>query len=274
MNWLQTIFRLRRRPADEEEKPFLDHLEDLRWTLIKMAIALAVCMLASFVFVKPIADVIEGPKRTTEKYMAEKHREVVAHELRGQGPVDSISITFKLTFYAGLVLSFPLQLYYLAAFLLPGLTPRERGMLVPVLLLGTGLFVVGVLFSYGWVLPGTLIFFAEDQLKFGWTSEWSVREYYGFVTQFSIAFGLAFELPLVILVLVKLGIVDFYMMNSTRAHAAVIMLTLAAIITPTTDPFTLLAMAVPMIALYEICIWISYFMGRKEGKIGDKIEPV
>jgi sec-independent protein translocase protein TatC len=206
--------------------------------------------------------------------MLVKHPEVKMTDLTSLGPVDSISITFKLTFYAGIVLSFPLQLYYLAAFLLPGLTPRERGLLIPVLLLGTGLFVVGVLFSYGWVLPGTLIFFAEDQAKFGWTTQWSVREYYSFVTQFSIAFGLAFELPLVILVLVKLGIVDFHMMNATRAHAAVIMLTLAAIITPTTDPFTLLAMAVPMIGLYEICIWISYFMGRKEGKIGDKIEPI
>ena len=264
MNWLQTIFRLRRRPNDEEEKPFLDHLEDLRWTLIKMAIALAVFMLLSFIFVKPIADVIEGPREATSKYMAEKHPEVKETNLTSLGPVDSISITFKLTFYAGLVLSFPLQLYYLAAFLLPGLTSKERGMMVPVLLMGTGLFVIGVLFSYGWVLPGTLIFFAEDQAKFGWTTQWSVREYYSFVTQFSIGFGLAFELPLVVMLLVKIGVVDFKLMNSTRSHAVVIMLTLAAVITPTTDPFTLLAMAIPLIVLYEICIWISYFMGKKK----------
>jgi sec-independent protein translocase protein TatC len=266
MTWLQTIFKLRRKPVDqeEEEKPFLEHLEDLRWTLIKMAIALALCMMASFVFVKPISDVIEGPRRTTSKYMAENYPDYRDTPLNSLNPVDNISVTFKVSFYAGLVLSFPLQLYYLAAFLLPGLTARERGMLLPVLLLGTGLFVAGVLFSYGWVLPGTLIFFAEDQRKFGWNSQWSVTEYYGFVTQFSIGFGLAFELPLVVILLVKLGVIDFKMMHATRAYAFIILLTLAAIITPTTDVFSLMAMAVPLVLLYEICIWISYFMGRKK----------
>jgi sec-independent protein translocase protein TatC len=257
MTWLQYIFRIRRKPlTSDEEKPFLDHLEDLRWMILKMMIALCVCMVAGFIFRVPLAELIQSPLTGANQEFADR--------LQALNPVDSISVTFKLAFYAGLVISFPLQLYYIAEFLLPGLTPRERAMLVPVLLLGTGLFILGVLFGYYIVLPMTLEFFEKDQSAFGWNTGWSVKDYYSFVTQFSIGFGLSFELPLVVMLLVKMGLIDFYMMRSTRSHAVVIMLTLAAIITPTTDPFTLLCMAVPLIILYEICIWISFFMTRRE----------
>ncbi|MGA7882031.1 MAG: twin-arginine translocase subunit TatC, partial [Terrimicrobiaceae bacterium] len=93
--------------------------------------------------------------------------------------------------------------------------------------------------------------------------QWSVREYFSFTTQFVISFGLAFELPLAVLILVKLEILSYEVLQKTRAFAVLIILFLAAIITPTTDMLTLILMAGPMYLLYEGCILIAWFLERK-----------
>jgi sec-independent protein translocase protein TatC len=91
-----------------------------------------------------------------------------------------------------------------------------------------------------------------------------VQEYYSFVTRFTIGFGLAFELPIVVLALVRFGLITYEFMTRTRPYAVVLIFILAAVITPTPDMLTMLAMGAPMYLLYESCIWIAWFMGRRK----------
>ena len=127
-------------------------------------------------------------------------------------------------------------------------------------MIGSSLFLAGAAFSYFIVLPQALAFFFNDARAMNWQPTWTVREYYSFTTQFIIAFGLSFELPLVVLMLVKLGFVDHTQLRQTRAFAVVIIFVFAAIITPTSDIVTLLLMGGPMCVLYELCIGIAWLM--------------
>lgn len=178
-------------------------------------------------------------------------------------PTETFMLTMKLALFAGIVLSFPLLLLFLLQFVLPGMHRHERKVLWPAMLIGFGLFIGGVLFSYFVVLPGALKFFYEYGEKLGIVNEWRIGEYLSFATQFTLLFGVAFELPVVVMVLVKLGLLGFEMMSRTRSYAIVAIFILAAVLTPTPDPFTMLAMALPMILLYEACIWLAWFDRRK-----------
>jgi len=183
--------------------------------------------------------------------------------LRGRGPMDSVAISFSLAFYAGIVLAFPFLLHFLAEFILPALTMAEKKLVLPVVLIGLALFLAGAGFCYYLLLPSTLSYMYKDQRALNWTPNWDVQSYFSFTTQFVLSFGLAFELPLVVLVLVRLGVLTHAMLTKTRTVAFTIIFVLAAIITPTQDPFTLCAMGLPMYLLYELCIFIAKFMERK-----------
>jgi sec-independent protein translocase protein TatC len=151
----------------------------------------------------------------------------------------------------------------LAEFILPALTPKERRMLYPAAAISFGMFLVGVLFAYYCVLPPTLDYFFNYSQALNWKPLWSVREYFSFTTQFVVSFGLAFELPLAVLLLVKLEVMSYEVLQKTRAFAVIAILFLAAIITPTTDMFTLILMAGPMYLLYEGCILIAWLMEKR-----------
>jgi sec-independent protein translocase protein TatC len=253
---LKSIFDFRE--TRDESKPFLAHLEDLRVTLIKIAIALGVTMTLCFMFRSELAAVIQRPLIDVDPARAAN--------LQSLGVADSFTISLELSLYGGLILAFPFILLFLAEFVLPALNASEKRILYPVAIVGFGLFLTGVGFCYFVVLPQTLEFFFKDAQQMHWQPTWTVREYYSFTTQFVIGFGLAFELPLVVLVLVKLGIVDYDLLRRTRAYALVVIFFVAAIITPTTDMVTLLLMGGPMYVLYEICILISWFMRRRGGE--------
>ena len=246
------------RETRDEAKPFLAHLEDLRITLIKIFIALGVTMTLCFVFRSELAGLIQRPLIQVDPSRASN--------LQSLGVADSFTISLELSLYGGIILAFPFILLFLAEFILPALNPAEKRILYPVALVGFGLFLTGVAFCYFVVLPQTLQFFFQDAQGMHWQPTWTVREYYSFTTQFVIGFGLAFELPLVILVLVKLGIVDYALLKRTRAYAVVIIFFIAAVITPTTDIVTLVLMGGPMYVLYEICILIAWFMGSRGGE--------
>lgn len=246
------------REMRDEPKPFLAHLEDLRGTLIKIAIALGVGMTLCFMFRSELAAVIQHPLIQVDPTRAAN--------LQSLGVADSFTISLELAFYGGMIVSFPFILYFLAQFVLPALTPPEKKVLFPAAMVGFGLFLTGVAFAYFVVLPQTLEFFFQDAKSMSWQPTWTVREYYSFMTQFVIGFGLAFELPVAVLLLVKLGIVDHAMLTRTRAFALVIIFIVAAVITPTSDILTLVLMGGPMYVLYEICIGIAWFMKRGEGE--------
>lgn len=252
---LRDIFKFRDLPESDTSKPFLEHLEDLRWTIVKMAITLLAAMVLCFVFRTWLVQVMQRPLSAVDPSVG---------ALRALAITDSFTISFRLAFYAGIVVSFPLLLYFLAEFVLPALTAMEKRLMFPVILISFGLFLAGVLTAYYWLLPKTILFFFRDTQGLGWVPAWTVQEYYAFVTRFTIAFGLAFELPVAVLALVRLGFISYEFMAHTRPYAIVLWFVFATIISPTPDVLTMIAMALPMCLLYESCIWITWFAQRKQ----------
>lgn len=251
---LERIFGFRESP--DEPKPLLEHLEDLRHTIIRIALAIGIGMIICFTFRTWLAAVVQQP-------LANVAPERAAN-LQSLGVADSFTISLELAFYGGFVLAFPAVLFFLAEFVLPALTPREKRVLFPAAFAGFFLFLTGVAFCYFIVLPQTLAFFFHDAQSMNWQPTWTVREYYAFTTQFVIAFGLAFQLPLAVLVLVKAGVLDLATLKRTRAFALVVIFIVAAIITPTSDILTLALMGGPMYILYEFCIIIARIMEARE----------
>jgi sec-independent protein translocase protein TatC len=251
---LHNVFRFREISESATAKPFLGHLEDLRRTIAKMAITLVVAMIGCFVFRRSLVQIMQRPLREVDPMVG---------ALRAMGITDSMTISFHLAFYAGLVLSFPLLLYFLAEFVLPTLTAMEKRFVLPSIGASFGLFLAGVLSCYFLLLPKTILFFFHDTQALGWLPAWTVQEYYSFVTRFTIGFGLASELPVVVLALVRFNIVTYAFMARTRPYAIVLVFVLATIITPTPDILTLLALGLPMCLLYEGCIWIAWLMERR-----------
>jgi sec-independent protein translocase protein TatC len=251
---LRDIFSFRDPPESESSKPFLEHLEDLRWTIVKMAITIIAAMAVCFTFRQRLVVVLQRPLYEVGAQ---------AGTLRALGITDSITVSFHLAFYMGIVISFPLLLYFIAQFVLPALTGVEKRFLLPAIFVSFALFLIGVACCYFWLLPKTILFFFHDTQSLGWTPTWTVQEYYSFVTRFVLGFGLAFELPVVVLALVRFGLVTYAFMARTRPYAIVLIFILATIITPTPDVLTLIALSLPMCLLYESCIWIAWFMQRR-----------
>ena len=250
------IFKFREQ--GDQNKPFLDHLEDLRWMLAKMGVTLVLGMMLAFGFRHPLVKVLQQPLRDIDP--------TLVANLQVFGIMDSLMISIKLSFYAGIVLTFPFLLFFLAQFVLPALTLKEKKFLIPGILVGFALFATGVCISYFLVLPRTLEFCYKDAQSLDWTLRPPATYYFAFVTNMSLALGLAFELPIVVMALNYMGFLSVALMRSTRIYAIPLLFVLAAVIAPTPDPFTLMAFGVPLCLLYEICIWLAWFIERKRAQ--------
>jgi len=250
---LKNLFSFREQ--SDEALPFMDHLGDLRLMIIRIAVTLVLAMVGAFFFRGILATVVQRPLIAVDP--------IRASSLQSLGVADSMTISLELSFYAGLIISFPIILIFIAQFLFPALKPTERKILLPVAAFGMALFVTGILFAYVVVLPGTLDFFFKDAKSMHWTPTWTVREYYSFTTQFMIAFGVAFEMPMVVLALVKIGILNTEKLRKARSVAIITIFTVAAFITPSPDFVTYLLMGGPMVVLYEICIVLAKWVEPK-----------
>jgi sec-independent protein translocase protein TatC len=255
---ISNLFKFREGNDPEAVKPFLDHLEDLRWVIIKMALALGIAMAIAFLFRSQLAQLMQAPLSSLDPNLV---RTLVSF-----GVADSMTISFQLAFYAGIVIAFPFLIYFAGGFVLPALTPQERKAMLPAVLIGFGLFLTGVLFAYYFVLPPTLRFFFHDAMNMHWAPTWNVREYFSFVTQCCIGFGIAFELPVVVLVLVRLGIVSVALLRRTRAYAFLLIFLAAAFLAPVPDALSMAMMGTPMYLLYELCIVVAGFIERKRNR--------
>jgi len=250
------------RPPDDDDvrvgletKPFLAHLEDLRWTIIRCAGALAVGVCICAFSARYILDALYVPYRAAGRD---------PKDLFNFGVVDPFSIHMEISLFGGVILSLPLLLYFVGQFLLPALTPREKRFIAPVFAAGAVLFIVGVTFCYAFVLKATLQFFFAYSNYLGFSATWTAKALIDFEVQMLLGFGLAFELPLVVLVLNLLGIVSAAQLASKRRHAAFFIFIAACCIIPSTDLFSLSVLAVPMYLLYEACIWIARIVEKRK----------
>ncbi len=252
---LSNIFKFREGGDREATKPFLDHLEDLRWVIVKMAMALGVAMMLAFLVRHHLVAILQWPLQKLDPNLLKS--------LVSLGVADSLTISFQLSFYAGIVLAFPFLIYFAGEFILPALTPQEKKALLPAAAVGFGLFLAGVVFAYFFVLPPTLRFFFHDAQQMNWSPTWTVRDYFSFTTQACVGFGVAFELPVVILVLIRLGIVSTALLRRTRAYAFLLIFIAAAFLAPTPDAVSMAMIGTPMYILFELCIVIGGFMEKK-----------
>jgi sec-independent protein translocase protein TatC len=240
-----------------ETKPFLAHLEDLRWTIIRcvctLAVGITVCAFTARYILKvlylPYIEAGRDPKG-----------------LFNFGVVDPFSIHMEISVFGGVILTLPLMLYFVGQFLLPALTPREKRFLAPIFAAGSVLFLIGVSFCYGFVLKAAIQFFLSYSDYLGFGTMWTAKGLIDFEVQMLLGFGLAFEFPLVILVLNLLGIVSSQQLAGKRRHAALIIFIAACCIIPSTDPFSLSVLSVPLYILYEACIWIARIVERRRAK--------
>jgi sec-independent protein translocase protein TatC len=243
----------------DEAKPFLEHLEDLRWMLIKCVITLAVAMAGCLFYVRDILLLLQYPLLEALKTRGGDPKQF----LFSLNPTDPLTITLQTGVFAGFILSCPLLLYFIGQFVLPALTPKERRWILPSFAVGSLLFVAGVLFCYYLILPTAVGFFIDWSSYLNMEARYPVETYMGFTLQMLVAFGLSFELPLVITILALLGLVSSALLKEYRRHAFVIILVFAACVTPTSDFFSLAMLAGPMYFLYEASIVSTVFIERQ-----------
>ncbi|MFC6591282.1 twin-arginine translocase subunit TatC [Deinococcus lacus] len=228
----------------------MEHLGELRQRLILSALFLAAGMAVAFYFRTDLIELIKGPLNASEQYR-EGHVKLISSKLTGQ-----FLASLQLSLWAGLALALPFIMGQVWGFIAPGLYSHERRWAVP-FILGAGVsFGAGVAFGYVFVLPAMVGFFL-DFLAGEVIAMPDITDYIGMVVTFLAAFGLAFELPLLSVILTRIGLVNHVMLRSAWRYALVFILILAAVITPTPDPGTMLLVAVPLYALYELSIILS-----------------
>lgn len=227
------------KPHDPNRMTFLEHLEELRWRLLKTVSAIAATTLLAFVFHQSLVTWLLKP--------------VGGIELIFTAPAEYFMVTLRVAFFAGLYLSLPVLLYQLIAFVAPGLTSAERRWTFPMLAAAFLLFTGGALFSYFFLLPVALKFLLGFAPQ-GIAPLLSIGNYLSFSASLVFATGLVFELPLVLFFLSLMGLVTSAKLKHFRRYFLIIALIVAAVVTPSPDIFTQGILGMALMGLYELSI--------------------
>jgi len=238
-------------------KPFMEHLEDLRATLIRCAVALAIGMGIAFPLTPRILAVLKSPLLVVTRDPNQF--------LRSLEVVGAFAVSMKIALWAGLLFSGPFILYFVGWFVFPGLKQAEKTVILKVGGLAILLFIFGVWMGYHFALRAALKIMFGMHAWLGIRAEWTVTSYVSFAMQLLIAFGFVFELPAGILVLGKLGIIQSAQLRYYRRHAILAALIIGMLLAPP-DVFSQLLMAIPLIILYEVCLWVVWATERRAGR--------
>jgi len=318
-------------PSDEDGggpvKSFLEHLEDFRWVLVKVSVALALAMLICLIGANYVMAIVKWPlthakikypgtnqvvtvsfgtnrlghfqlsdaqekslNLGTNRFVAVTvepltlgtnqvlgwqvdpnpasvhDSEQMQIELINLSPVGGFFVAMQVAFYGGLVLSAPFIFYFVIGFVFPALKINEQKYVFRALFIGGGLFLVGVAFCYFVLMPIAL---TASQKYSNWlglgASQWRAEDYISFVCRFMLGMGLGFEMPVVILTLVKIGVLSYATLSKARRYMIVINLILGAFLT-TPEVVTQVLMFIPLQLLYEITVWIAWYWDRQEKK--------
>ena len=238
---------------EDEKLPFTSHLEELRKRLITAFIAVGVGFVVSFGFKERLFGILVQP-------LIEVMKE--GENLIYTGLPEAFFTYLKVSLLSGLIVASPILLYQFWMFVAPGLYRKERRMMVPIVVLSSFFFIGGALFGYFVVFPWGFKFFL------GFATETirplpAMKEYFGFSAKLLLAFGLVFELPLVLTFMAKLGIVSVDFLKKNRKYALLLFFAGAAILTPP-DVITQILMAMPLMVLYEISIIGAKIFGKKK----------
>ena len=233
------------------EMSFLDHIEELRWRIIYSLIGVVVFTIIAWIFIDPIVEIV----------MLKPARDANA-PLQNLKPFGQLFLFLQIAIIVGVVASLPNIFYQFWQFIAPALKKSERKYILWIVFFSTFCFLTGIAFAYFIMLPITMKFAAQ----FGTpeiANEFAIDEYMSIIISVMLAAGLIFELPMISFFLSKLGILTPKFMRKYRRHAIVIILILAAILSPGTDPVSQIILAVPLVLLYEISIFISKISSKK-----------
>ena len=245
-------------PAREKPMGFWDHLEELRGTIIKSLIAFIVCATLIGIFATEFNHALMWPLH----YVAKDYPNLDT-KLGTLSIMEVFNMIIQLCIFGGLLLASPFILFFVGQFVAPALTEREMKAVLPLCVSALILFVIGAAFSFFLLMPSTIRVAVELNNAFDLENRWTVGNYFNTLTWLVLGSGAVFEFPLVIVLLVWLGIITTAFLRKYRRHAIVVIFIIAAIVTPTPDPFTQTLFAGPLYALFELSILVA---GRVEKK--------
>lgn len=258
---------------------FLDHLEELRWHVVRSVGAIFICMILAFVYTNWIFDnIIFAPGRVdfiTFQWLCQLGERLgingicvqeIPMKIQSRFLMGQFSMQLMSSFVIGLIVAFPYVVWELWRFISPGLYVREkkgsRGAVAAI----SGLFLLGIAFGYFILSPMTIAFLANYTISDMISNEFDITSYVSTVTALVFGSGLLFQLPVVVYFLTKIGIVTPAFMRQYRKHAVVAILIIGAIITPSPDPLSQSLISIPLYILYEISIFISAIELRRKAK--------
>ena len=305
-------------------KTFLEHLEDLRWMLIKCVATILVSMMVCLIGGNFLVKLLAWPLDQAEHLRLTRDRSVIVHyktnllariptsdlpaemwgtnlpgslkvlleptgsnflvriepeptpwkppsrgivNLVALGPLSAILVAMKLALYGGLILAAPFLLFFIGQFVLPALKLKEKKLLYQIVSFGSVLFFMGVTFCYFVIMAVALSATVQFSEWLGFSSnDWRAEDYISFTCKFMLGMGLAFELPVVILTIVKIGLLDYVKLRKFRSYWIVVSLVISAFITPSGDPVTMVLFAMPLWVLYEISVLIALYWHRRDAK--------
>jgi sec-independent protein translocase protein TatC len=268
VDWTQRVDRtydsayLRQVTHDDEQEErggemgFFEHLEELRWRILKSVIAVAATSaVCGYFYQELIQDVLFGPAKRLHPPL-----KIINTEVAGQ-----ITLAIQVVLFSGLILAVPFIIWQLWAFIKPGLYPKERKYVSAIAIATIFCFMAGVVFSYFVMIPNSIGFLAGFTFE-GIENNITAANYLSFVLGLILASGVVFEMPMISYALARFGILTPPFMRHYRRHAIVVILIVAAIVTPTPDPFNQLLLAVPLYALYEISILVAAMATRQRAE--------
>lgn len=239
-------------PEKPKEMGFLEHLEELRWRLVKVLGAIVVGAAISFGYIDEILNLLLYPTKNTTNPIS-------LQVLSVQG---MFLIKWFISFISGFIIALPVFIYQFWKFVAPGLKINEKKYALPVVFFSFTSFIIGVSFGYYILIPFSLEFFSG--ISSGHVeNNFSIQYYFSFLTWLMLGSGLIFQLPVVSLLLSAIGLLTPPFMRHYRRHSIVIIMILSSFITPP-DPVSMLIMAFPLILLYELSIGVSWLVNREK----------
>jgi len=241
------------------QMPLTAHLEELRWRLARVLIAVGIAFIGCYNYSEILFHFLTEPLLSIP--LADGSGDTV--HLIGTGIVEAFFTKLKVSFIAGFFIASPIVFHQLWQFIAPGLYEHEKHYAIPFVAAATVFFLLGAGFCYALVLPVGYRFFVEQYGTIGVSPEIRISEYLSFTSRMLLAFGVTFELPVVTFFLARIGLVTHQMMIGSLRYAVLVIFIVAAVMTPTPDAASQMLMAGPLFLLYVLSIGIAYVFGRK-----------
>jgi len=239
-----------------ERATFWEHLDELRWAILRSLVVVVVFAVVMFCMKDQLFSIVLAPRSSDFITYRMMDTESFKVPLMNIGLTEQFMTHMRVALYAGLLFALPYALYELFRFVSPGLYKNERSAALWIVGSSYAMYLVGTLVNYFIIFPFTIRFLGTYQVSTDVANMLTLQSYIDTLITMSLVMGLIFELPVVCTILGRLHFINGHLMRRFRRHAIVVILAIAAIITPTTDVFTLLVVSLPIWMLYEVSIWL------------------